>query len=181
MSQKQSDKAGLCPEGRISKPVKDRDGRAIVDIRHYIPHLLVAVNNPLSRGASQYYLDTFGIGIADWRVVSMLAIEPRIPAMRICEVIALDKAATSRALIRLLELGYLEFEAPKSDIRRKKWWLNDAGYNLHDRILKIALERERQLIRDVDPQDLEVFLRVMRLMREKVHEIDGTMEHHQRE
>lgn len=158
----------LCPEGRLSNPTITRGGRAIVNVDTYIPYFLSSVNNALSRGASARYLSSFGIGIFDWRMVSMLAIEPRIPAHRACEVVAFDKAQASRSLKKLLELGYADFEAETSDSRRKVWWLTERGYELHDAILTIALDRERQLIEGVDPDDLEAFLRVLRIMRRNV-------------
>lgn len=160
-----------CPGGRLSTPTTQRDGRPVVDMTAYIPYFLTSVNNTLSRGASQLYIARFGIGIVEWRAVSTLAIEPRIPASRICELVALDKAATSRALARLHDLGYLDFEAREPDPRKKAWWLNEAGYRLHDRVLAVALERERRLIEGIDPDDLEAFLRVMRIMRRNVDRI----------
>lgn len=162
-----------CPAGRLSDPTRIAGGRRVVDMASYIPYFLTSVNNALSRGASQLYLDTFGIGIVEWRAVSTLAIEPRIPASRICELVALDKAATSRALARLHALGYLGFAICDPDPRKKLWWLNDAGYQLHDQVLAVALERERRLIAGVDPEDLEAFLRVMRIMRRNVELIGG--------
>ncbi len=159
----------LCPEGRISSPTRRReDGREVVDITTYIPYFLSSVNNTLSLGASSQYLSTFGIGIADWRVISMLAIEPGIPASRIVDVISIDKGAASRSLNKLSELGLVTFEAMESDPRRRSWELNAAGYDLHDRILSAALEREEKLIKGADPDDLEVFLRVIRIMRKNV-------------
>jgi DNA-binding MarR family transcriptional regulator len=163
----------LCPEGRQSSPTKDQAGRTVVDPTSYIPYFFAAINNALSRGASRLYLQTFDIGIAEWRVISMLAIEPRIPAQRICEVISLDKAATSRSLSRLQELGYMGFKASDRDSRRKIWWLNARGYSLHDKILAVALEREKKLIQGVEPCDLEVFLNVMRIMRKNVNTLGG--------
>jgi DNA-binding MarR family transcriptional regulator len=163
----------VCPEGRISSPTKEFEGRQIVDISTYTPYFLSAVNNALSRGASQQYLKTFGVGIVEWRVTSMLAIEPKIPASRICDVVCLDKAGTSRALKRLFEAGYLLFEASKTDPRRKIWWLSTKGNELHDEILSIALKRERQLIQGVDPQELEVFLKVIRQMRKNVDQLES--------
>ncbi|PTX04831.1 MarR family winged helix-turn-helix transcriptional regulator [Pararhodobacter aggregans] len=159
------DPARLCPDARLSRPTKLRDGRAIVDIDTYVPYFLSSVSNAMSRGASQIYLDRFGIGIVDWRVISMLAIEPWIPASRICTVVQLDKGATSRSLVKLVETGFLDHEASEQDARRKTYALNDKGYALHDEILAIALERERALIQGVEPEDLEAFLRVMRVMK----------------
>jgi DNA-binding MarR family transcriptional regulator len=162
----------LCPEGRRSSPTKPRGGREVVNIESYIPYLLSSINNALSGGASQFYLTHFNVGIVEWRVISMLAIEPRILASHICDVVSLDKAATSRALKRLEARGLVEFEASATDPRRRLLWLSESGYDMHDRILGIALERERQLIRGAEPDDLEAMLRVMRIMRRNV----GTIE-----
>jgi DNA-binding MarR family transcriptional regulator len=161
----------LCPEARISSPTKSFGGRQIVDVTNYIPYFLVAINSALSRGASHLYLQMFGIGIVEWRVISMLAIEPRISAARICKVVSLDKSGTSRALQQLLSRGYLSFSASKTDPRRKIWWLNTRGYALHDKILAIALEREKELIEGIKPDDLETFLKVVRIMRRNVDRI----------
>lgn len=159
----------LCPEGRLSSPTRRHDnGRAVVDITTYIPYFLSSVNNSLSLGASSEYLKRFNVGIADWRVISMLAIEPGIPAARIVEVISIDKGAASRSLNKLADLGLVEYEAMRSDPRRRIWELNAKGYDLHDRILAAALEREKKLITGADPEDLEAFLRVIRIMRKNV-------------
>jgi DNA-binding MarR family transcriptional regulator len=147
------------------------DGRVVIDIDAYIPYFLSSVNNALSLGASYEYLKTFGVGIADWRVISMLAIEPRIPAARVVEVIAMDKGAASRSLNKLAELGLVTFETMATDPRRRIWELNDKGYQMHDRIMTAALERERKLIDGADPDDLEAFLRVIRLMRKNVEQL----------
>ena len=149
-------------------PTLSRGGRAVIDTDRYIPYFLAAVNNALSRSASAQYRRAFGLGIGEWRVISMLAIEPGIPAARICEVISLDKAAVSRSLNRLDHMGYLVATPSPSDPRRRAWSLNPAGLALHDRILETALAREEQLIQGTDPADLQTFLRVMRQMRRNV-------------
>jgi len=161
----------LCPEGRISQSTEDRDGQTIINIKSYIPFYLLVLNNALSRGSSQFYFDTFGIGIVEWRVISMLAIEPHIPASRICHVLSLDKASTSRALKSLQGLGYLDFETSKTDPRRRIWWLNEKGYDLHDKIIVVALKRENNLIKGVDPDDLEVLLRVLKIIKNNIEHI----------
>lgn len=159
-----SEKAASCPEGRISNPVKSVNGRLVIDLETYLPSFLSSINNALSRGASQRYREEFGLGIVEWRVMSMLAIEPNIPAYRIGEVISTDKGQISRALQKLLDAGLVESEVTSVDVRRKKWWLSEKGYQMHDRILVIALDREKRLIDGADPEDVEAFLRVARIM-----------------
>lgn len=153
-----------CPEGRLSTPVCQVNGRDVIDLNTYIPSFLSTINNALSRGASQLYRDRFNIGIVEWRVISMLAIEPNIQAFRIGEVICTDKGQVSRALLKLSEAKLVESKIVSADVRKKNWWLNEAGYAMHARILELALERERKLIEGCDPDDLEAFLRVARIM-----------------
>jgi DNA-binding MarR family transcriptional regulator len=155
----------------VSSPVVSIDGRLVIDLNTYIPGFLSTVNNSLSRGASQKYREEFGIGIVEWRVMSMLAIEPKIHAVRICDVISTDKGQVSRALASLNNAGFVDCEIVSADIRKKKWWLTGAGYDLHDQILSIALERERKLIAGCDAQDLEAFLRVARIMNENISQL----------
>lgn len=140
----------------------------MIDIDTYAPYFLTAVNTSLSRGASAIYLQEFGIGVTEWRVLSWIATEPDIPAARICEVIMLDKSAVSRSVARLDGLGLLDVASSESDPRRKTLRLNAAGQDLHDRILETALAREAWLIAGVDPEDLEAWLRVMRIFRKNV-------------
>lgn len=160
-----------CPRGRISSSTTTRDGIEILDISNYIPFFLSSINNALSRGASAIYRDQFGIGITEWRTISMLAIEPEITAARICEVVNLDKAAASRALATLDEMGYLGSVTSEKDPRKRRWWLNAKGYELHDKIMHIALAREHALIDGVDPQDLEAGIRAMRMMMSNVRKM----------
>lgn len=161
----------LCPKGRISVSTTTRDGVEILDITNYIRFFLSSISNALSGGASTIYRKQFGVGITEWRAMSMLAIEPEITAARICEVVNLDKAATSRALATLDAMGYLGSLASEKDPRKRRWWLNDKGYKLHALILSIALSREEALIEDIDPEDLEASIRAMRIMMTNVRKL----------
>jgi DNA-binding MarR family transcriptional regulator len=158
---------------RYSSPTRLVEGRQVIDVRNYVPYFFAAINNALSRGASQKYLDEFGIGIVEWRIVSMLGIEPRITATRICEVVLLDKSSTSRGLRSLQDKGFLNYLEAELDARRRIWWLNEDGHALHDGVLKIALDRERKLLQGVDAADLEIALRVMRQMRENLLNLES--------
>ena len=111
-------------------------------------------------------------GIVEWRIMSMLAIEPKISATRICEVVALEKSSTSRGLKSRDSKALLDSDETTGDTRRKIWRLNAAGEALDDKILAVALERERRLLAGIDGADLEIALRVMRQMRQNVEGLD---------
>jgi len=90
--------ARQCPDHRLSSSVRLHDGRRARDLNSYVPYFLFTAHNALSRGTPRQYLNEFGVGIAEWRVVSTLAMEPGITARQVCDMIALDKVAVSRSL-----------------------------------------------------------------------------------
>jgi DNA-binding MarR family transcriptional regulator len=124
----------------------DRASAKGLDLNNYVPAFLTFLANKLSSGASAVYRRRFGIGITDWRIMALLAIEPWSPAGRICEVIGLDKAAVSRSVRDMAALGLVETRVQEGDQRRQFIALTSAGLAMHDRIVDIALERERVLL-----------------------------------
>lgn len=136
-------------------------GRRILDLDRYVPAYFAIINNRLSRGASRLYLRRFGIGVTEWRLVAMLALEPGIPAARACEYLGMDKALVSRALRRLDGLGHLQ---AGSQGRRRTWRLSDRGAALYEEIVEVALDRETRLLKGVSQDQKEAFLAVARQM-----------------
>ena len=130
--------AGGDPQLRGSGPV--------LDLSRYVPALLTFVSNKLSRSGSALYRRHFGVGIIEWRILAMLAVEPSIPASRICQVIGLDKGPVSRSLAFMERRGLVSIRADDADTRRRLATLTPAGRALHDRIIVVALERERRLL-----------------------------------
>jgi DNA-binding MarR family transcriptional regulator len=144
---------------------------ARLDLTRYVPYFLTAVGNALSRGASRLYLREFGVGIGEWRVMSLLAIEPGIMANRICQVISLDKAAASRSL-KELERQALVDAAATADPRRRTYTLTARGLALHDRIIRVALQREARVLAGIDDADLEVLVRCLRRMNDNMADVN---------
>lgn len=133
---------------------KDRQRAAAdaprLDLERYVPGLLTFLANKLSRGASTLYRRHFGVGIIEWRVMALLAIEPGITAARVCQVIGLDKAPASRALATLRARGLVAERQDARDQRRRLASLTPAGLALHDRIIAVALAREAHLLDCLD-------------------------------
>lgn len=154
--------------GRTSQPTKIRGGIRILDIDNYAPFLLTAVNNAWQRRTSADYRARFGLGIVEWRVLSMLNIEPGITANRVCQVIRMDKAAASRSLSSLFGKGWLLYESQIADPRKRCWWLSEAGQRVHSDVIKAAMAHERDLVENIPDEELEVFFRVMRRMLDNI-------------
>ena len=153
----------------VSKSVKAaadnvKAGSAI-SLPHYVPSYITVVANKWARSSSALYLRLFGIGIVDWRLISLLAIEPWIQASRVDEVVGMDKGAVSRSLRQLEKRGLAMTRRNAVDPRRREMALTPAGRALHDEIAEIALERERLLLKGFSQQEKDVLLGLLARMR----------------
>lgn len=132
-----------------------------LNLARYVPGLLTFLANKLATGASQCYRKHFGIGVVEWRMLSMLAVENGITANRICQVIGLDKSAVSRSLQALEASGYVGSRVDPGDARRNTVSLTEAGRALHDRVLLVALERERRLLSGLSSEEVDTLIELL--------------------
>lgn len=130
------------------------------------------VTNKLSHGASSVYRGYFGVGVTEWRILSLLALENDIPAQRICHVIGFDKALVSRT-VRILEgQKFVTVKSDENDNRRTVIALTAAGLDLHDRVIKVALERERLLLQDFSPGEVDTLVKFLNRMHARIDAVN---------
>ncbi len=145
--------------------------RTVLNLDEYLPALLTQISNKWSRGSSRIYIRKFGVGINEWAVMSMLAVEPRITANRISSVIGMDKAAVGRSLKELEAKALVTLEPNSSDGRSKFITLTPAGYRMHDAIIKVALARERRALANLKPNEIRTLIELLNKVRSSVVEM----------
>lgn len=131
-------------------------------LENYVPGLLLWLSNKVSSAASQAYKSQFGIGITDWRLLAYFEIKPWSTAARACEAMGLDKAAVSRSVAFLQEGGWLK--ARPAGLRKVEYAATASGRRLHDRVLGLALEREKQLMAGISDVERALLIRLLRQM-----------------
>ncbi len=139
-----------------------------IDLDHYVPAYLTWIANKLSRGASQHYLNIFGVGIETWRCLVLLAIEGSISAQQVSRVIGMDKASVSRCFKGMQESGLIRTELDPRDGRARIAVLTSKGRALHDEIRDVALERERAFLAVLDKGEVETLLGLLRRLHENL-------------
>lgn len=116
--------------------------------------LLNFAANRFTRIASREYQDAFGIGAMDWRMLVMMTRAPGCSVAQASRTIGIDKGAVSRSLARLEQLGLAVASCDFPDARKKSWTLTAKGRDLHERILRVALARQRRLLSGFSPDDV---------------------------
>jgi len=139
--------------------------RPVLDLEHYAPALLTFLANKLTVGANALYREKFGVGVTEWRIMALLAVEAPIPAARICQVIGLDKAPVSRCLAGMQLAGQVRVKPDRRDARLRPVALTATGRRLHDRIIKVALEREARLLSCLNDRERRTLLALLNRLR----------------
>lgn len=129
-----------------------------LDLERYVPALLTFVANKLSHSASTTYQSRFGVNVTEWRIMSLLAIEPGISAARICQVIGFDKGPVSRTIASMEKRDLVAIDEDPTDARRRLIRLTAQGESLHDEIIVVALERERRLTACLTPEQRDTLI-----------------------
>jgi DNA-binding MarR family transcriptional regulator len=138
--------------------------------------VISTIANRISRGGSRIYLQLFGIGVIEWRILHVLAEDPGATAQSVCNRIDLDKAAASRSLQVLEQRGYVAAAAHPNDARKRTLSLTPAGRALHERVLPISNQREQHLLRGFSDSEREMLLGLLRRMYANAAEMDNREE-----
>jgi DNA-binding MarR family transcriptional regulator len=144
-----------------------------LDLDRYVPAFITFIANKLSNSATVFYQKNFGVNVTEWRIMSLLAIEPGIPAARICKVIGFDKGPVSRTLTALQKRGLVAIRTDPNDGRSHSISLTTRGRAMHDKVIVAALERERRLLSCLDQQEREVLIDLLRRLHENLGAVTG--------
>jgi DNA-binding MarR family transcriptional regulator len=147
----------------LSAPAEATRQSQPFDLQNYIPYFINMISNKLSRGSSRLYIRKFGIGVIEWRLLAFINSHGTISANDICESLAIDKAAASRALNGLV--GKKLATSRPVDRRQRSLLLTEEGRALYDKVVLIARERERILLASLSPSEKHDLLRLLRILR----------------
>src|ERR1700742_630863 len=118
------------------KPAPAESGPTL-DLDRYVPAFVTFIANKLSNSATAFYQRHFGVNVTEWRILSLLAIEPGIPASRICHVIGFDKGPVSRTLALMQARGLVAIKTDPQDGRSHAISLTTKGRATHDRVIVV--------------------------------------------
>lgn len=148
--------------------------RKTLDRDRYIPAYLLRLSNGMSRSASRVYRALFGVGIIEWRILSILSIESFVTAQRICDAIDLDRGAASRTLEVMSRKGLVHIAADVTDNRKRPITITRSGKTVHDQLLTIATKRQRLLLRNFSADELG---ELRTLLRQMTANLDAVYRH----
>src|SRR5689334_20419205 len=161
------------PSTRVRPKPAPVEAGPTLDLDRYVPAFVTFIANKLSNSATAFYQREFGVNVTEWRIMSLLAIEPGIPASRICHVIGFDKGPVSRTLAAMQQRGLIAIRIDPEDGRTHSISLTARGHAMHDKIIVVALERERRLLSCLDKDEREVLIDLLRRLHDNLGAVTG--------
>lgn len=144
-----------------------------LDLERYVPAFITFIANKLSNSATVFYQRNFGVNVTEWRIMSLLAIEPGIQASRICHVIGFNKGPVSRTLATMQKRGLVTIRTAPDDGRSHSISLTARGRATHDKVIVAAFDRERRLLSCLNKDEREVLIELLRRIHENLGAVTG--------
>lgn len=164
------------PSIRARQKTATADAGPTLDLNRYVPAFITFIANKLSNSATAFYQKQFGVNVTEWRIMSLLAIEPGIPASRICHVIGFDKGPVSRTLAGLEKRALVSIRTDPNDGRTHSISLTAKGRATHDKVIVAAFERERRLLSCLSKEEREVLIDLLRRLHENLGAVTRSTE-----
>lgn len=143
-----------------------------IELEGYAPAYINWISNKLSRGASQYYLGLFGVGVEVWRLLMELAAKGRTTAQDASRALGMNKASVSRAMKTMQDQGLIALSLDRHDGRLRHARLTAKGRALHQRIERLALHREKVFLSVLDAQEQAQLMQMLRRLHEHLPEVE---------
>ena len=140
-------------------------------LEEFMPYRLARLSSTVSTTIARAYDKEFGLSIPEWRVIAVLGRFPGLSAVEVAEQTFLDKVAVSRAVTKLIKNGRIDRQFADADRRRSILNLSEKGREVHDRVAKLALKFEDDLLAGLDETDIDQFNAVMDKLLDKANNL----------
>lgn len=112
----------------------------------FLPYRLSVASNAVSTRISASYRKRFGLKVAEWRLIAILAEGSEMTPQALGNSARIDKISVSRAAAALIDRGLIVARDNPGDGRSHLLALTSSGRSLYDEIAPLALAMEAELL-----------------------------------
>ncbi len=140
---------------------------APLKLEEFLPYRLNVLANLVSQALSRIYVERYGLGVPEWRVLVTLGQFGVMTGKAIGAHSHMHKTKVSRAVAELEKRKLIGRRANRADLRESFLSLTAAGRGIYEELAPGALEFTRRLAEVVDPADRAAFERAMQRLTER--------------
>ena len=143
-------KRAVIPNGALNDGPSGPDTSDFI-LEDFLTFRLLILARSLDRQAKRTYGESFGLSLAEWRILAKLGTVGSATVNRLASWMHYDKAQISRAVGALVEAGYLARSTNASDTRSATLTLTPEGQEFHRELMAFGRERQRLLLSLLSP------------------------------
>ena len=132
-----------------------------IDLECFVPFRLNRLAAEVSRALARVYGERFGIDVPEWRVIATLGDRGRARAQDIALSTRMHKSMVSRAVARLLELGWIARTDGAKDRREAPLALTAAGSDVYGQLVPIVLDYQDRLLASLSESERRILERLL--------------------
>ena len=136
-------------------------------LEEFLPYRLNVLASLVSQALSRIYVERYGLGVPEWRVLVTLGQFGVMTGKAIGAHSHMHKTKVSRAVAELEKRKLVTRRANRADLRESFLSLTAAGRTIYEELAPGALDFARRLAEVVDPVDRAAFERAMELLTER--------------
>ena len=125
-------------------------------LANFLPYLMSVATNAVSDLIAGEYRASYGLKIPEWRVMAVLGDAGAVTQRALVGATRMDKVAVNRACKVLEERGLVARSPNAHDGRSHHLELTDAGREMFDRIMPMALDMETRLFACLTAREAEL-------------------------
>ncbi|GGF05439.1 MarR family transcriptional regulator [Stappia taiwanensis] len=139
--------------GNADPSRRQREGA--LQLETWLPYRLFLISTRVADVLGAFYGPKFGLSRSSWRVMAIVANRPGTSAKEICQAGGLDQFSVSRAIKQLVELGFAQRQAGRSDRRYAAIELSENGWDAFREISDLAQRLDGELIGSISKEDMD--------------------------
>ncbi|QQV78535.1 winged helix-turn-helix transcriptional regulator [Sphingomonas aliaeris] len=145
---------------------------ATLKLDEFLPYRLSIASNRVSSVVATAYQSLFGLKIAEWRLIAVIAEGDGMTQQALGLATRMDKVTVSRAAIALVDRGLVARQPNAQDQRSHLLSLTAAGRALYNNVAPKALELEAQVFSGFSAKELTAFRTLLDRLEASAAEMD---------
>lgn len=145
------------------------------NLNDYLPFRLTVAASAVSRLVARRFNEAHGLGISEWRVLSVIGKQGVVSPSVIGNLAAMDKVKVSRAGANLVARGMVKQSPDPRDGRGRLLRLTRKGATAYRGLLTIAQESEAELAGAMNKSEWAALKGALEKLRAHTHTIAGDL------
>ena len=130
---------------------------SFLDMTSFVTFRLSKLQNSLNAQAVSILKQNSDLSLVEWRIIQVVRMFDDMTSSMIADHVQMDKGQLSRKIKGMIEKGLLIAELNDQDKRSQKLVLTQKSISLSKKIMTNMEERQKKLVEDISPQELELF------------------------